>query len=279
MLATSLVFLLVQAAPALGFCPATAAELGSEVEAALAAYDRWEWAEFTRLSESARADLACLSEVPPAGAAMRAHLLAAFVAARQSDAPAMRAAFRGVLSIDEGWEPSMDQAAPGSTIRQAFDAAREAGRGPGIPLPPGGTWVVDGKPGATLVPTERAALVQFSDGRADLASWYLDGSGVPPDLASHLTAGVPQTADGGSRPDRRGGHASRNLVIAGLGTGLLAGGALLYAESARGEFVEAEDEPEAERIEAVNHLWGYGGYSLGAAAGGLVLGAVIHGRW
>lgn len=244
-------------------CPARLVELQAEIDAASAAYVAMDLDRFTGLAEAAREDAACLEEPAPAELARRLHQVLALWAWVRRDPAATTAALRGALAVDPLYDPGDDLAPAGGRLRSLYDAARAAA--PSAPRPVGVELRVDGR-ASRLLPVDRAALVQLEQG--GLRSWYLDGSGVPEELEAALAPA----------PVRRG-HPSRGLLVAGLVTGAVAGGALAWAAVTRADYPEAPDRESAEALYRQNQVLGWGGYGLGVVALGLGAGAVVVGRW
>lgn len=175
--------LLLTSAPASAVCPASASALRADVEAAIAAYSEWQWEEFALREAAARKELSCVQEIVSPAQASRVHLLTAVAAFRANNEPLMVAAFRGVLAHDPAREPGADFAAPGSSIREAFEQARASGPGLNTGIQREGSWYVDGRPAGGQLPTQRTALVQLAAEGA-VRSWYLDGESLPLALRS-----------------------------------------------------------------------------------------------
>lgn len=291
-----LLAMLVGVHSSLAVCPADAAALRADVQAAVRAYDDWAWEDFDLAVAALRADLGCLTEVLPSADAEAVHRTFALAGARSQDAGLAEAALRGLLAIEPGYEPEVALAPQGSLLRQAWESARVAGPGPGHPLP-AGTWFVDGSLGLTDLPTERAALVQLRENGGGIQSWYLDGGDLPAGLQDHLAVAepvapvpepvvsvAPAPAALPSTPpapavSNRGGHPSRALLVSGI-AGLAAGvGGLVFSEACHTALMDANKEARAERYYHLGLASTFGGLALGATGSGLVVGAVVKGRW
>jgi hypothetical protein len=285
-----LLVLLIAAPSSRAACPADTGTLRADVQVAAKAYDDWAWEEFDRALAAVRADLGCLTEVVPSSDVEPVYRLFALAGARQQDAGLAEAAFRGALVLEPGYEPDPALAPQGSLLRRAWDQARAAGPGAVQPLP-AGTWFVDGRPRSTELPTERVALVQFQ-GSGAVLSWYLDGGALPPDLWARLAPQIPEPAapvpalvaappaDLPARPvPARGGHPSRALLISGLAAAAVGAGGLVVGESCQATMMAATEEAQAEKYYHYGLASTFGGWALAAAGGGLVVGAVVKGRW
>jgi len=264
---------------ALAGCPVDAAGLRADVEAAMTAYQDWEWTRFEARQGAVREGLGCLAEVLGANDAHQVHLLYAISAGRAKDHARAVSAFRAVLVADPQYRPSEEQAAEGSGLRTAFVEAAEAGSGEVVPLPLG-SWFVDGLPGAQDLPVQRNAVVQLLQPGEELRSWYLDGGELSGELVSLLdrkarsSIGVAAGSEGevSGSSERR----PRRLLVAGLASGALSGGLLAGAALLENACLDPERELEdAERLRGLNHASAIGGLVAGAAAGGLVVGAVV----
>lgn len=261
-------------------CPADADLVGEHVDAAVQAYEDWEWDSFAAGVAQVNEELACLEEIASPTLVARVHLLAALYGARYQKPDLARDAFRGLLSLDPYYEPSIELAAPGSALRQAYDAAGQAGPGDVLPLPDG-SWYVDGLPDPVGYPVQRAALVQ-QDGQKRVRSWYLLGGDVPPELVR--VESVPEPVPEPRRPERqrkqREPKPSRALLGTGLACAAVAAGSFTYAELSWAHTMDSvADQPRAYDAYDRAHAMTIGGIAAGGVASGLVLTAVIVGRW
>lgn len=277
-------------------CPADTAVLRSDVAAAVKAYEAWEWETFDRRVDRVRADLACLSEPATMHDASAVHELFARVGGRQKDEALAERAFRGLLAIDPDYEPEADLAVPGSLLQRAYEKACEAGSGTCLALPDpealpdfeGGVWMVDGIRYRDRVEDDRLALVQLVDARDGIHSWYFEGDGLPADLlpsrpeatgtvaaAETPTADLPPT----ETPAAQGGSLSRSLLFGGVAAGAVAVAGFATAEVLEGEMMETADRDEAASIYRTGRILTLASTGVGAVGGGLVVGAVVSGRW
>jgi len=276
-------------------CPADAVALRADVEAATRAYEDWAWEDFDQAVVAVWADLGCLAEVVTAADAQSAHLLFALVGARGQDEARAVAAFRGQLALEPGFEPDLVLAPVGSLLRRAWEQARAPAAGQGQVLC-AGAWFLDGKPGASELPAERAAVVQLLDADTGFLSWYLDGGELPPGLAERLAPAaaaqeLPEPVPADEKPPpaelpaaplvepERGGHASRGLLVSGLALAAAGVGSLAAGEALENQMMEAQHEARAQSLYRLGLVSSFGGLALGAAGSGLVLGAVVKGRW
>lgn len=268
-------------------CPADIEHLRSAVDSGLEAYDKWAWTAFEQQVAEVRGELGCLQQVPAPGDIERLHLLSALAAHRAGDQQSMVAAFRGVLAVSPNYAPPETLAALGSELRVAWELARKAGPGAIQPIGLGRVWYVDGRAGATEIPTERAAPVQHVGRSGGLKSWYLQGDGDLRDIFERPSETDQSVASPSSRPappkaepPKHASHPSRTLATLALGTGAAAGLALglnWYAISRCNNVENTSDEYQT--WWSVNRASGYTAGGLGLATGGLLVGAAIVGRW
>lgn len=284
-------------------CPANVDSLRIAVDSALEAYDKWVWTAFAEQVATVRADVSCLQQVPAQGDLERLHLLHALVAYRASDVEGMRAAFKAVLAVSPNYSPPESLAAIGSDLRKAWEEARKTGPGAIRPLGMGGSWYVDGRAGATEIPTERKALVQLVEPNGELLSWYLEAKGEygdifeqkPPSQSNRSPLGffrfvpkpeppqqenalVPSPIE--PKPSSPGAESrlSRTLAWSALGAGIATGAAWGYGVYSYGRWEESPDS-QADRWLRVNHASMITSGALGLATSGLLIGAVVKGEW
>jgi uncharacterized caspase-like protein len=166
---------------------------------------------------------------------------------------------------------------------------------------------------------ERSVLRRDPVARPALEEWvvrygqplFYDASGTPvtaggdlTDTATELLAGWP--ADAGAEgwaavstsstlqlddeqksqfvvspvePRERGLHSSRTLALGAGASALAAAGCLYLAHGFRDDMLGASTVDEAVEFETANHIAFLGGAAAGVTAGGLMVGAVIQGRW
>ena len=264
-------------------CPADAAQVRADVDAAYQAYLSFDIRGFTEGEAVVQADLGCVTEPLSPSTAARIHLNEALAAVLNSDSARMVSALRGLRAAEPNFVLSTEIAPSGSDLRTLFDAAAAFGAGPATPVTHNGVMVtVDGHPESTGIPNERAALVQVRFPHTGLQTWYVDAGGPPADLLGAITAAQPDDTvvsvqrRAPSAESRR--HTSRSLLITGLATGLASGASLIAAASEKERFFSASPE-DAQAVYNANQALGFTGYGLGAAAVGLGLTAVIVGRW
>ena len=264
-------------------CPASAADLRAEVDAALAAYQDWAWPKFEAALAAARRDVACLGEVASPELARDLHVLVAFAAFREDDATQMEAALRGVLAVDPDWQPTVDQAAPGSTIHTAYELARRRQPQQGRVVLGEGAWFVDGRPGVATVSLGRCAVVQHRDEAGTLHTWYLTGTKLPGAFLASIeapAAASPVAAPPEAAPpadDRR--RRATWVIAGGLGAGVASAGSLLVAAHMKQVYESAATSEEAIDAYRANYFWGMTGYTVGALGAGMVVGAVLWRAW
>ncbi len=276
-------------------CPADAAALRADIQVATHAYEEWAWDEFDQAVAAVRADLGCLAEVIAAADAQSVHQLFALAGAREQDEAQAVVAYRGQLALEPGFEPDLVLAPVGSLLRRAWEQAQAPAAGQGQPLS-AGAWFLDGKPGASELPAERAAVVQLLDTDSGFLSWYLDGGELPAGLAEQLapaTAGQespeptpladPSSSGGlpvaGVAEPENGGSASRKLLVSGLALAAVGVGSLAAGEALENQMMEAQQEARAQSLYRLGLVSSFGGLALGAAGSGLVVGAVVKGQW
>lgn len=272
-------------------CPhlTTSSELSKNVEAALLAFHDLDWTTFQTQLDDARAAVPCLNETPTTAETARLHLLEALAAGRLKDQGAADLAFRGVHADAPTYHPPADLVAPGSLLDHAWGSAMAAGA-PDLDLLPGPAWVVDGINNPPGIPKDRAALVQLRTPQQSLQNWYLRGSlDFPPDLVAALHPVVASNSmipsDGGETETRRPSgsgekHASRVLALSAAGAGVASLTSFLLIARPTAEGLSGQpDLASAEHARTVNNASFIGGTALGAAAGGLLVGAVIRGEW
>jgi hypothetical protein len=265
------VLLLLASGPGHAACPASTAALSADLATAETAHLAWAWEEFDAAVAAVRLDLGCLAEPIATPEVATVHRLFALAGARARDEAGAVAAFRGLLAVDPAWAPDLELAPQGSLLRQAWEQARGSLGDRVRPLP-AGAWIVDGEAGATVLPTARAALVQLDDGT--LHSWYLDGRDLPPDLEERLRP-PPIVRTTEPRP----GHPSRALLASGLAVAAVGAGGLLAGEALQAEMMDTARRARAETLFHAGVAASIGGLGLGVAGCGLVVGAMVVGRW
>jgi hypothetical protein len=258
-------------------CPADATALRGDIATADGAYEDWAWEVFDASVTAVRQDLGCLTVVVSEADAAAAHRIFALAGARSRDEALAVNAFRGLLAMQPGYELDRVLAPEGSTLRSAWEQARALGPGAGQPLPEG-SWFLDGRSDARIVPIERAAVVQQHSAEGELRSWYLDGGELPASLQDRLGAAIatsPPVAPVAG-PE---GHASRTMLLSGAALAAVGVGALFGGEALENRMMQAETLADAESLHKAGMGATFGGLGLGAAGAGLVIGAVIKGQW
>ncbi len=279
-------------------CPANAQELGEEMTRAVEAYESFAFDEFGASFGEVNRQVACLEEVLDPASVARLHFLNALARWLDRDQEAVRLALLGVFAVQRDFDPGSEIAPEGGELRGLIEEARSA--------PPGalgdlqrGPLHVDGVESQGLVPIERYALVQRSDEQVGgLETWYLRAGGgwealvsvAPPqpepvEIGESATpASLPEQAP---EPVLARPRSSRWLA-AGAGVAVALGTAsLIVAAERKGAYqaltdeggIRSADAEEAQRAFALNYGFGIGGWTCSAAAGGLLLGAVIKGAW
>ena len=301
----SLIAVILTASTANAACPADAAVLRADLQAAEQAYKDWAWADFDQDLAEVRADLGCLNEVLSGPDSQAVHALFVLVGARTQNAELAQAAFGGLLAADLDYAPELVLAPKGSLLRDAYERALAAEPAAGEPLPEG-AWFVDGKPGVTELPSQRTSVVQLLSGGGVFESWYVEGAGLPAGLADRLVAEpapvsaapppptpVEPTAEPGDTdlveaaerqdlapaPRDKGAHRSRGLLLGGVALAAVGAGGMVYGEVLEGQMDDVDARRTAKSMYQVGLATTFGGYALGAAGGALVVGAVVKGRW
>ena len=276
-------------------CPADVDELRDDMAAATQAHGDWAWDDFDTAMGAVRADLGCLTEVLPSVDAKAAHLLFALAGASAHDEDQTIAAYRGLLTLEPQHEPDSSLAPTGSLQRRAWEEAKTSGAGPEDPLPEG-IWFVDGKPGQKALPLQRAALVQLLEA-GGLQSWYLCGGELPEGLRRVMKPSPVAPAEPAPVPVEpnlaelqaetaevleRERHPSRTMFISGLALVAVGVAGLTVGETLDlqvGDGWKSLDADDVEKRYALGLACTIGGLTLGAAGGGLVLGAVFERKW
>ncbi len=264
-------------------CPATVAILGSDVEKGVAAFREFEWEDFTYMLNEVGNDLECLEELIDSDVALDVHVLYALSAVPDEHVVLAKAAWRGVLSLDSGFEPESSIAATGSFLRDAFDTAAASSDSSTKRLVDG-KWFIDGTPGASEVPIDRTAVVQLLDDLSGIRTFYMMGGGqVPVELAPFiyseepdLTPWIPPASPPTPEPERR---TSVGLLVGGLACVAVGAGGVIYGHSKRDDLEGANSLTEADKIYKRAFPVTLGGHIFGGVGGGLVLSAVFVNKW
>ena len=252
-------------------CPADVATLNADVAAAIAAHDAQDWDGFEQQVAAVHADIGCLTGLADVAMATELHRMAALYFAHHRDEDNARDAMRGALSLDGAFAPAPERVTAQPLLETAFAAAVRKGPGKDQELPEG-SWVIDGWPDRDHLPIERATLVQRHVDQADVHSWYVFGGQIPPELMPRSAQHEPATAGGGLQ--------SRPLLFGGLAGLAVAAGGLSLAELSWNTTMDQQlSEDEAHSRYRTAHGVSVGSAALGAVGGGLVIGAVVIGRW
>lgn len=272
-------------------CPATDASLDGDVAAATERYLELDLPGFDVASATVLAEASCLGEAASSATAFGVHRTRALRAWVERDAPGMVAAFAAMRAaapdavLDERLAPR------GSRLREVYDAGRGAPEGRMAPLT-GPGWVVDGRPDALLVPLDRATLVQRLGPDGAPRSWYfptgavLDALELPTPAVGAARAAIPPVSsapfltDAVSSLRDRHPHPSRALAI-GSGAAVLVGAASFAVASVSREayLATGPEDGAREDLYTANIASGVAGFAVSAAAAGLLVGAVVVGRW
>jgi len=273
-------------APAWADCPAELSGLRADLDAAEAAYGDFDFETYSQQVVALLADAACLSELLTPEDAARLHLARALDGwVRRGEVGELaftriELALRGLMAADPDYAPPDDLMPEGSQLRAIYDAAKSVGAGQSDPLD-GEGWLVDG--GAVEgMPLERLSVVQFS-GAEGVETWYIEGASVPGELRElmRITARSSRSGDEELPTDAiaEAPRTSRALLVSGLAAGALAGAGLGLAAWSHGEYLAESERDEAEGIYTLNRVSGVGGFAAAGVAGGLVVSAVLVGRW
>ncbi|MFH1469272.1 MAG: hypothetical protein ABIO70_33115 [Pseudomonadota bacterium] len=264
-------------------CPAAPETLRAEMQQALQDYEAMEADAFLGHVQQLVADAGCVTAPLSRSDAFQLYQLQSLYAFVNDDHEGMRASLRAMLAVRPEYVLPEDLAAPGSTMAEAYAAVKQAPPAASAPLQGGDTWYVDGVMGVAELPGERAALVQHLAASGTLETWLISGGALPEGLAAHLeSSGATPLADAAHRPSPTAshqGHPSRTLAIGGAASAALAVAGFAVASSAYHRFPDATDRTKAESLEGLNHGATIAGGVCAAAGGGLLLGAVISGRW
>ncbi len=257
---------LLLSASAQAACPEAGVDLGAGLRVAVEDYTAFELDGFEERAEALSACAATLDAPITPEQARDLHLVVGLAAWLDQDPRRMAAAVRGVYALDPGFEPGVEIAPSGSRIRAVFDTARAAEPGPVTAIALPGLWV-DGAQAPGGLPSERAALVQWTTADGAVRGWYLDGLGVPEALITELRLATPVAP-----PPR---HRSRWLAAAGAGAAVLGGGALVGAYRLEARFWDSYDPDEAQRLYRANRTLALTGTGLLAVGGAGVTGALV----
>jgi hypothetical protein len=264
-----LLFALLQAAQAA--CPASAASLEASVDGVRQAWEDQDASGLEERVASLHESIGCLEEPLTVTQAKGLHQVLALYFAHHHDQDAARDALLGAMSLDGSYAPPPAWLEAEPVLDAAFEAAQGQGPGDSMELPEG-SWVVDGRADASRLPTERSSMVQRLD-PLPATAWYVFVDQVPAALLPRVeVAPVVSPSQGGLR--------SRPLLYGGLAGLAVAAGGLSWAElhwkaTMDGGF--AQDEAEGRYRQA--HNASVGSLALGVAGTGLVVGAVVIGRW
>ena len=264
-----LLLALLQAANA--SCPADTAALSADLDAGFTAHQAQDWPTFEDAIAAVYEDIGCLTTLADVPQATRLHHLLALYFAHHGDQDNARDAIRGALSLDGAFaiDPALTTELP--LLGDAFDAAVKKGPGKDQALPTG-SWVIDGRTDKDHLPVERATLVQRHTDQVDVSSWYVFGGQIPPELLPPSQSEAQEVASGGIQ--------SRPLLFGGLAGLAVAAGGLSWAElswKAAADQQLSEDDAQARYQRA--HTVSFGSAAVGVAGAGLVVGAVVVGRW
>jgi hypothetical protein len=264
-------------------CPADAASIEAELQWASAAAQAVEWSSFERAVDALHRDLSCSCAALSDEQHQRIHLVFALAASRRRDEAAAVAAYRAVLAAEPDFEPPYADAPPGSLLRRAWKQAVHGGPDP-VRLVPAGSWRVDGRPAARLLPAERAALVQRFDDGGGCASWYLEGP-WPAELQDSLLALPAQGAlaelPGSAELLRQASGyqcvgPQRSWWVPGLALVAVGAAGVTTGELLENRMMATDDEGRARRLYRTAVGVSFLGWSVGLGGGGLAVGSLLQ---
>ena len=258
--------------PAAALCPTTPQAVEETGKDALTAYENLDLWGFRASFELLSSMLECVDAPITESQAQQIHQAYALAAWLDADHDAALTSWRASVVLDPSFALSEDIAPAGSRIGALFESARMLGAGRTQAVN-AEDLVVDGQPGRTDIPLERASVVQRS-GTWGTESWYLRGE-VPQALLLN-TSSAQDKVTGSKKPSS--GLSPKLLLLAGIsgiGTGLTARIALSTKEA----YFLTENDTLAERYYRQNQAAGISSYVMGTAAVGLTTTALLVGRW
>ena len=264
-------------------CPVGVDAIRGAAQETLGLYDQFEFDAFHARFDQLVAELQCAQGPLSRADAFQVYQLQGLDALVAEDRDRMVAALRAMIAVRPDYTLPEDLAAPGSTMAEAYAAAKQAELVAGQALRAEGAWYIDGVMGVTELPVDRAVLVQHQVEGAALETWLLDGGRQPESLAVYLPTGggkplvIPPRGVGESGSSGR--HLSRTLALSGAASAAVAVAGFAVAGSAYKRFPDESNRSKAQSLEGLNHGASIAGGVFAVAGGGLLAGAVIRGEW
>ncbi|MFZ5479803.1 MAG: hypothetical protein ACOZNI_23765 [Myxococcota bacterium] len=260
------VVLALALAPARAACPTLAVDLADTSRAILRAYEDLDQAAYEAGQRLLLTQLACVNEPLRPAMVAELHRLVGLDAFLAGDEARALVAFRAALAGDPAWVPPKAVFPADHPLHALLAKAKAAPEGGGLSLwaPPDGLLLVDGKPGARVLPG-RGAIVQRVGpaGVVTHSAWIGPGTPLPDWLLPPREAEAP--------PPTTVARAKPRVAVAPLAFGAAAGvtgiaGGALYAVawSERARF----DDPALPRDEIEPTAKRVNGALVGAAAAG-----------
>jgi hypothetical protein len=265
-------------------CPAPLENIRDGIQEAIALYDQFEFDAFQDRFDRLATEIECADGPLSRADVFQVYQLQGLDALVAEGRERMVAALRAMIAVRPDYTLPEELAAPGSTMAEAYAAAKQTQVINGLTLQGAGTWYVDGVLGVTELPAARVVVIQhLPDSDGLMKTWILDGQSQPESLAGYLGGGggellviPPATAGSGSGST---GHLSRTLALSGAASAAIAVAGFAVAGSAYQRFPDEADQAKAQSIESLNHGATIGGGVFALAGGGLLAGAVIRGEW
>lgn len=174
-----------------------------------------------------------------------------------------------------GWTLPADLS---GTLRETWEASsQQSDERRDLPEPVSPQWwAVDGA-AARTAPAARPFLLQRVGGGDTVLEGWMVGAGATLPVSAPVAAPAPV---GPVPTSVHRGHASRGLLIGGLGAAVGGAGAAVGAALVERRYDQSpEMDADLGGVRTANAVLGYGAIGLLAAGGGLGASAVIVGRW
>lgn len=162
-------------------CPASTADMVTNLDAATAAFSAMDRATFFTSRDKAREQLRCLDGKLLAVDAATFHQVEALHAYVAKDPDGTRLSFRAAVGAQASYDLPQTLAPEGNPLRGLFDEAKNAPAGPqvGVQVPEDAALYVDGSRSQTR-PTDRPAVIQLVLGSGELHWTGYVGAGDAP---------------------------------------------------------------------------------------------------